>query len=168
MSYQNERPSFYDDTMVNQNDYAVVASKIKTKLFDREIVESSKPLEIRDTFYIRPWRVSFNIPSSQVDVIFEVTEALKIGRSPQPDQPFDGLDLSPFNGFELGVSRFHAEISLQNEQIIIIDKGSSNGTLLNQQRLDPETPYLVKHGDNIMIGNMPVHIHFLTPIFQTE
>ncbi|GEM_PF-989727 len=168
MPYQNDRPDFYDDTVVNANDFSAIAKHIKTKVFDREIIESVKAMENRDTFYIRPWRVSFNIPSSKVEVVFEVTETLQIGRSPQSDQYFDGFDLSPFNGYEMGVSRLHAEISLQNEKIILVDKGSANGTLLNQQRLEPETAYVVKHGDDIWFGNMPVHIYFLTPIFQTE
>lgn len=167
MSERNDRPQFYDDTVVNHDHYAAIANNINTKVFDREVVEPVKPKETRDTFYTRPWRVSFKIPSSKVEVIFEVTETLQIGRSPQADQQFDGFDLSPFNGYEMGVSRLHAEISLQNEKIIIVDKNSANGTLLNQQQLEPEAAYLVKHGDNIRFGNMPVEIYFLTPIFQT-
>jgi len=168
MPDHKDRPNFYDDTIINVDDLAAIASNVKTKVFDREIIETIKPANNQDMLYARPWRVSFCIVPSKVEIVFEVNETLQIGRSPKPDSYFDGLDLSPFNGYEMGVSRLHAEISLQNEKIILVDKGSANGTLLNQQRLEPDAAYIVKHGDDIHFGNMPVHVYFLTPIFQTE
>ena len=167
MSFDKNRPDFFDETIVNPNDFAV-AHKIQTKVFSqRDPVDVANPEEYTENSNIRPWRVSFNIETSKVELVFEVKDLIQIGRSSQPDQPFDGIDLSPFNGYELGVSRFHAEISVRNEQIVIMDKGSANGTLLNEQKLKPDTSYLVRHGDKISLGNMPIHIYFLTPIFHT-
>lgn len=169
MSLGKKRPDFYDETVINPEESNVVARNIKTKLFDRrEPINVAVPDQYPETSTVRPWRVSFSIESSKVELVFEVNDLIYIGRSAQYNQPFDGIDLSPFNGHELGVSRLHAEISLKNEQITIRDKGSANGTLLNQERLKPDTPYLVKHGDNIYFGNMSVHIYFLTPIFHSS
>lgn len=168
MSHQKDRPDFYDETVINPNDFAVIANNIQTKVLDRQVTEVAKPRNKQDIFYIRPWRVSFNILSSKVEVVFEVNETLQIGRSPHPDVFFDGLDLSPFNGYEMGVSRNHAEISLQNDRIILVDKKSANGTLLNQQRLEPDTAYVIKHGDEIWFGKLRVDILFLTSISQTS
>ena len=167
MSFDKKRPDFYDETVVNHNEYAAIAKNVQTKIFDRQrSVDIADPNKTVDTTKIRPWRVCFSIESSRVELVFEVKDVIQIGRSARYDMPFDGIDLSPFNGHELGVSRLHAEISLRNEQIIITDKGSANGTLLNQQKLEPETPYRLKHGDYISFGNMPISIYFLTPIFQ--
>lgn len=167
MSPNKKRPDFYEETVLNREE-PVVASNIQTKILtQRETVNIANPNEMVDTSYVRPWRVNFSIEASRVDLVFEVNERLVIGRTARYDQPFDGLDLAPFDGHELGVSRIHAIITQNNEQIVITDKGSANGTLLNEQRLEPETAYVLKHGDKIRLGNMYVHVYFLTPIFQT-
>jgi ABC-type multidrug transport system ATPase subunit len=49
-----------------------------------------------------------------------------------------------------GVSRRHARIYLQNEQVYVEDLGSSNGTFLNGERL--EMPRRLKHGDQVRLG----------------
>lgn len=168
MSFNNPRPDFYDDTFVNSSDITA-SKKIQTKvLSQRDVVNATEPKEQEDISVVRPWRVSFHIETSKVELVFEVKNRIQIGRSPREQQLFDGIDLSPFNGHELGVSRLHAEISIKNERIIITDKDSANGTLINQQRLIPNTPYLLKHGDKIQLGNLVVHVYFLTYIFDTQ
>jgi pSer/pThr/pTyr-binding forkhead associated (FHA) protein len=166
MSSNQDRPDFYDETVLNREDFIEAAQRITTKILDREVAETAQPNKNTDSLYVRPWRVSFYIPSSKVELVFEVNNSLYIGRSARAEQLFEGLDLSPFSGYEMGVSRLHAEISLKNEKVVIIDKGSSNGTLLNQQRLETNVAYILKHGDDISFGNMPVNVFFLTPIFE--
>jgi len=162
------RPDFYDETLVNPNQFAVSHS-IKTKVFSqREPAETAEPNNNLDNKQPRPWRISFGIEASRVELVFEVTDTITIGRSSKEDQPYDGIDLAPFNGYELGVSRYHAELNLKNEQIVIIDKDSANGILLNQERLRPGISYHVKHGDKICFGDMMVNIRFLTSSFEIK
>lgn len=66
------------------------------------------------------------------------------------------LDLSVYD--RRYVSRRHAEISRQEGQFIITDLDSSNGTLLNGNRLTPHEPELLRSGDIIKIGQ--VHLEF--------
>lgn len=52
------------------------------------------------------------------------------------------------------VSSYHAELLLlDNGEIILTDKGSKNGTYLNEQRLQPNKDIPVKRGDNIRIAD---------------
>lgn len=52
------------------------------------------------------------------------------------------------------VSGYHAEILLlDNGEILITDKGSKNGTYLNEQRLQPNKDIPVKRGDAIRIAD---------------
>ncbi len=167
MSNQPTGKDYYDETLVNHNDYSSATKNAQTKILtQRKSVDVAMPEKDEGTSHIRPWRVSLNIEESKVELVFEVNERIAVGRSSRYEHPFAGIDLSPFNGHELGVSRLHAEISQKNEQIVIVDKGSSNGTLLNQQRLKPDIAYIIRHGDVISFGNMKVNIHFLTPVFQ--
>src|SRR5947209_12197962 len=51
------------------------------------------------------------------------------------------------------VSSRHAEVSPQGESYVISDLGSTNGTFINQQRLTPNVPYVLKPTDFISIGS---------------
>ena len=51
------------------------------------------------------------------------------------------------------VSRRHAEISYANGQYVLRDLGSSYGTFVNDQRLEPGSLSILKQGDRIRFGN---------------
>ncbi len=55
-----------------------------------------------------------------------------------------------FNPDEIMVSRRHAEIKRENGNFIIVDNGSFNGTLVNDQRISTPTP--IYHKDEIQLG----------------
>ena len=64
-----------------------------------------------------------------------------------PDVDLDGIDV------ETKVSRRHARIFQQSRQFFIEDLGSMNGTVINRQtRLQRGQPYLLKDGDEIIVG----------------
>jgi hypothetical protein len=64
-----------------------------------------------------------------------------------PDVDLDEVDR------ETKVSRRHARIFNQNQQYWIEDLGSLNGTIINRQhRLQRGQPYLLKDGDEIIVG----------------
>ena len=50
------------------------------------------------------------------------------------------------------VSAHHAEIRLEGQRHSIIDLESTNGTFVNEQRLEPDRPYRLHHLDMIRIG----------------
>ena len=50
------------------------------------------------------------------------------------------VDLAVFDGARLGVSRRHAEIFPHDGHLILQDLQSANGTWLNGEKLDPDTP----------------------------
>ena len=53
------------------------------------------------------------------------------------------------------VSAYHAEILLlDNGDIILEDKGSRNGTFLNDERLTPNKEVSIKRGDNVRLANV--------------
>lgn len=52
-----------------------------------------------------------------------------------------------------GISKRHCIIESQQEQYQIIDLGSTNGTFLNGELLNPMESYVLKEGDKITIAN---------------
>src|SRR3989440_7880310 len=52
------------------------------------------------------------------------------------------------------VSRRHAEISFANQQYILHDLGSSNGTFVNEVRLEADKAHILKPDDRVRFGKM--------------
>jgi pSer/pThr/pTyr-binding forkhead associated (FHA) protein len=57
---------------------------------------------------------------------------------------------------ETSVSRLHASIIITQRGVYIQDEGSSLGTQLNGQTIQPGVPVLLKHGDIIQVGYQQV------------
>lgn len=53
---------------------------------------------------------------------------------------------------EDSISRVHLIVSRQGNQVVVEDKGSSNGTFINEHRMVQNTPVPVTDADNIRIG----------------
>ena len=60
----------------------------------------------------------------------------------------------------LEVSRYHASIELQQDRLIIVDRGSSNGLFINGQKLAQSQ---IEPGDTIKIGNYQISIALPSP-----
>lgn len=64
------------------------------------------------------------------------------------------LDLSNLGGYLLGLSRRHAKIRRAGSGYEIIDLNSTNGTWLNDERLNPYQPYPLTSGAQLRLGRM--------------
>ena len=73
----------------------------------------------------------------------------------QPD-----VDLTAYGAQERGVSRAHARLHLEEGQLYVTDLYSANGTRIRGERVEPEQPYLLKHGDEFMLGALPIRVTF--------
>ena len=76
------------------------------------------------------------------------------GQTFKPD-----VDLGPFRGAELGVSRLHALLKVHGTTLTLTDLGSTNGTLVNGLRLKPDSPHPVRYGDEVRLGKLAMRIH---------
>ncbi len=77
-----------------------------------------------------------------------------IGREDPVSNIFPDIDLTPHGGDEGGVSRRHARIFAQGNQIFIEDLNSTNYTYVNQQKLTPGQPHPLKDGDELRLGKV--------------
>jgi pSer/pThr/pTyr-binding forkhead associated (FHA) protein len=76
---------------------------------------------------------------------FNVSGSLRIGRNSQANIIYP--DGTP------GISSMHCEISNNGGVLSLTDKGSSNGTFLNGQRISVGTPYTLNPGDSFYLGS---------------
>jgi FHA domain len=70
------------------------------------------------------------------------------------------VDLTPYNGFDLGVSRRHLMIRRAGKGYNAIDLFSTNGTWVNKVSLVPQQPYPLSSGSQIQLGKMRIFIVF--------
>ena len=66
----------------------------------------------------------------------------------------DLLDLAPFGGYHLGLSRRHAILRRTEGGYEVLDLGSVNGTWLNNERLIPHKSYPLASGSHLRVGSM--------------
>ena len=64
------------------------------------------------------------------------------------------LDLAPFAGYSLGVSRRHVVVRRAGDGYEVLDLGSVNGTWLNEERMVPLQPYPLPSGSHMRLGRM--------------
>lgn len=81
-----------------------------------------------------------------------------LGRSTQGQTIIPDIDLSPYQAYESGVSRLHANINIGVSKITIKDLGSANGTRLNGLRIDPHDEHPVEHGDILTFGRLKIQV----------
>jgi hypothetical protein len=77
------------------------------------------------------------------------------------------LDLAPFRGYALGVSRRHAVVRQAGEGYEVIDLGSVNGSWLNEERLTPHSPQPLPSGSHLRLGRMRLFVLY-KPFGETE
>jgi pSer/pThr/pTyr-binding forkhead associated (FHA) protein len=87
---------------------------------------------------------------------------IMFGRRDAATGSIPGVDLTPFAGYRMGVSRRHAEIRVEEEgkALYLWDLGSSNGTFINGDRLISHRPYRLKDGDQVRFGQLMVLVRF--------
>ena len=107
-----------------------------------------------------PWVIDMRVVGTPNTIQVQVRESMLIGRSDAEQQVFPEIDLVPFNAFAHGVSRRHALIEIQDSRLFIKDLGSTNGTHLNGVQLKAHEPYRLRHGDQIMLGQLKLQVLF--------
>lgn len=104
--------------------------------------------------------IIFRIHDSMTTIALKPDTETVIGRFDGTNRVRPDLDLTPFGALEKGVSRVHATINRTENTLTIVDKGSSNGTHLNGQRLIPGQPRVLRDGDEIRLGKLIAHVFF--------
>lgn len=77
-----------------------------------------------------------------------------VGREDPVSGVFPDIDLTDHGGDEGGVSRQHARVFVQGNQVFVEDLNSTNYTYVNQQRLTPGQPHPLNNEDEVRFGRV--------------
>ena len=85
---------------------------------------------------------------------------LTFGRSDPTSGWQPTIDLTPYRGKELGVSRIHADLYFEDKQAFLLELGSSNGTQVNGCGVQVGVPRQVYDGDEIALSRLFMRVYF--------
>jgi len=77
-----------------------------------------------------------------------------VGRGDPVSNFFPDIDLNPCDAINNGVGRRHVRLFIQGGQVLLEDMDSTNGTLLNNQKLTARQPQPLRDGDQISVGKL--------------
>jgi hypothetical protein len=102
------------------------------------------------------------VDSGQIISISDRTE-FSLGRISDRQPIMPDIDLTPYQAFDHGVSRLHAVIRRLDNQIVVMDLGSSNGSYLNGVRLIANVESPLAQGDLLALGKLKIQIILYLP-----
>lgn len=111
------------------------------------------PLPGQDAPLQALWRlalISFDLAHTIIGL--ETCGDIVIGRAEKDFVP--DLDLTAHHAVDYGVSRRHALLHPTDEQLLLTDLGSTNGTRRNDLLLDPFQPVALQDRDIIIFGGL--------------
>lgn len=91
----------------------------------------------------------------------QVRPRLVFGRADPNNEFMPDLDLTPYGAKDAGVSRQHAHVYQEKDNLVVQDNYSRNGTFLNNERLDEGEVRQLKDGDYLILGRLPLSIYFV-------
>jgi hypothetical protein len=136
-------------------------------LFQREVGESD--LDLPDSPMVIPapeedltsgTTIHLVILNSGKRLKLDLSNNLIIGRRDSKTGQAPDIDLGRYGGYESGVSRKHAIISIRDGTCVVEDLKSHNGTAINGRRIMPYQPMPVHHGDELKFGKLIMRIEF--------
>lgn len=132
--------------------------------FDLSEVQSRRqqPITSRRSVLPEGWMLRLEAPEMEKTMLCVPREELILGRRIEGQEDKDFINLNLWTGYSSGVSRRHAAIRLlENRELQLYDLNSVNGTFLNHTRLNPFEGYLLRDGDEIVLGRLVLLLSFL-------
>lgn len=137
---------------------------VTVHLASQQIKDTQDASSIAETgptaaLYIPPGQIALMLVPGQPPVILSGRTEYVLGRQAQDQTPPD-VNLVPYGGRDKGVSRRHASLRVDRQQLLLMDLGSANGTQLNGTPVKANHPARLENGDEIRLGKLALRIYF--------
>ncbi|MEM7033076.1 MAG: FHA domain-containing protein [Chloroflexota bacterium] len=137
--------------------------ELKKKAEKSKIGSATGTLQMPSGNGLEPINVRLKIENGAREIEARLDRSLHMGRLDPLSDNYPEIDLTEVGGIEKGVSRRHAKLLSQNEDLIIEDLGSINGTFINGQKLAPYSAEVVQDGDLVHLGELLIQVNIHLP-----
>lgn len=104
-------------------------------------------------------KVTFLIRGMKENLTMTDQTVIVLGRSDLRSSGFKpDMDLTPYGARERGVSRAHVRLHVREGKLFVTDLYSANGTFMGGEKLDPEKPYELHNGDELVLGALGMRV----------
>ena len=116
---------------------------------------------LRRVDLLGPDSVALYIAGTAEPLIIQLTYEAILGRYAPSSIAQPRVDLAPYGAFTKGVSRLHAAIRrTQDNLLVITDLDSTNGSWLNDTRMESRRLYALRPGDRLLLGQIEIEVFF--------
>ncbi|TES93380.1 MAG: FHA domain-containing protein [Anaerolineales bacterium] len=160
---QVERYQSIDEML---EDLSVISRKVKTTVLPAARLSDVAQFSSRFSHAVVPEEVDtekteavalYFLDTGQV-LDLENDREYTLGRLYEGQPVVPDIDLTPFKAYEWGISRLHSSINTSTDHVTVKDLGSSNGTWHAGERLEPNVPITLQHGDIFLLGKLRIQI----------
>lgn len=124
-----------------------------------DLVQPAAPLRRLEVSLLDQDIVALVVAGHQEPVMVKGSRSIVLGRY-SPGEAAPTVDLTPFDAGVLGVSRQHARIVRDRQGLTVEDLSSTNGTRVNKVQLEPRTPFALRSGDMVQLGQLVLYVYF--------
>lgn len=137
-------------------------SSLQTALMEGMEADAAAPLRDMwgNALFSKHTLLLIDIEGITSSFVLHPAEQITMGRADARQVPESFLDLTPYGAHTKGVSRTHAAISQSGHTLMLTDLGSVNGTYINEVRLMPNQPRILRDGDMIRLGQLVAYVRF--------
>ncbi len=146
--------AFCGQPMVNLLPAPLITEPVPEGLASSALVQSRF-----DAASLDPDIVAFVVAGHQEPLMVKGSRSIVLGRY-SPGDIAPTVDLTPYQAGVMGVSRQHARIVRERGGLSVEDLSSTNGTRVNKVRLEPHTPYTLRSGDMLQLGQLALYVYF--------
>jgi len=108
-----------------------------------------------------PGALRLKIGAQQREVEISLDRVIHFGRVSAGANILPEIDLSDEGDAAKSVSRRHAKIFKQGNQVVVEDLDSANGTFINDERLVPYLPEPLSDGDLLTLGRVCIEVRII-------
>jgi len=156
-SYALSQPSD-DSSEDNERSTIFIRKGRTTEHLPKQTIETPEPPspELPRSGYMRLHLVGTNI---QINLPMQTV--VELGRPDPVNRTMPDVDLTPYAGYRMGVSRHHARLHWHPDNTLhLYDLGSSNGTFINGKQIQVNQPHPVYNRDIIRLGSLEMYLYY--------
>jgi uncharacterized membrane protein YvbJ len=107
------------------------------------------------------------VQSDEESMAIPLGDKIYIGRNIVDGVFSSYIDMAAYGVLRFGMSRIHALIETMNNQFQLMDLGSTNGSTLDGECMEPFRSYPLQDNSEVMLGQFPILIQYYKPAMTT-